>query len=197
MTDQPLARALRAGLLARRPELVPDRIERDAFAAALPLLASADDAFRGAIVATLRNDAAQSVLSQTSAFQERVRAIRTRTRAEIAQIYGRSGRTYGDDDPLDVVQPSVAGLAHVDGVRVADLSDRARAEVARLRDDANARVTPLLKPDDVAALIDAKRRRIAAFRGAVHGVVMPIAYGLIVNLSDTVESLATLADGWY
>jgi hypothetical protein len=197
MTEQSLARALRAGLLVRRPNLRAEAIDRDAFAPAIPLFADADEAYRGTIRATLRNDAAQSVLSQASAFQARVREIRTTTRVEIGQIYGRAGMRYGDDDPLDVVQPAVAGLSHVDAVRVADLSDRARATVARLRDDANGRVVPLLKPDDAAALIDAKRRRITAFRGAIHGVVMPIAYGIVVNLNEAIESLATLADGWY
>jgi hypothetical protein len=46
------------------------------------------------------------------------------------------------------------------------------------------------------ALIAAKRARLAAFRGAVHAALVPFA-SRVDRYSDTVESLASVADGWY
>ncbi len=195
MTD--LALALRAGLLVRCDALDPAHVPREQFVDSLALFEAADDAYRQAIRATLRNDAAQSIIAEARAFRIALAAIRERAHAEIAPIYARAGRAYGDHDPLDTVAPSTAGLAHVDSVRVADCSDRARDDAARLRERANGRILPLLRPEDITTLIEAKRTRIVAFRGAIHAAAMPLLLGVAAKPSDIVESLATLADGWY
>jgi hypothetical protein len=192
----PLARALRAALLFRQPALDPDRLPPGLFAAAADACEEADRVYRAAIDGALPPDAARELLATASGFRERVREIRTAVRADIDALLVSSGSPPVEFDPLDVVSPRIGGLNHVAIVRLADVSDRARLQVGALRAEANARIAPLLTESSRDELATAKRARITAFRGAVHAELAPIGFSL-ERFSQTVESLATLADGWY
>ena len=191
-----LPRALRAALLFRQPSLDPDRLPPALLAGTAAACDEADRVYRAAIDAALEPDAARELLATASGFRERVREIRTAVRAEIEALLASSGSPAIEFDPLDVVSPRIGGLNHVATVRLADASDRARLQVGALRAEANARIAPLLNESSRAELATAKRARITAFRGAVHAELAPIAFSL-ERFSQTVESLATLADGWY
>jgi hypothetical protein len=191
----PLARALRAALLFRQPALEPDRLPPALFAGTAAACDEADRVYRAAIGGALAPDAARELLATASGFRERVREIRTAVCAEIDTLLVRSGIAPVDFDPLDVVSPRVGGLNHVAIVRLADVCDRARLQVGSLRAEANARIAPLLSESARGELASAKRARIAAFHGAVHAELARL--GPLERFSQTVESLATLADGWY
>jgi hypothetical protein len=192
----PLARALRAALLFRQPSLDPARLPASLFVDTAAGCDEADRVYRAAIADVLASAAAGDMLATASAFRERVREIRAAARTEIDALLVRSGNVPIDFDPLDVVSPRVGGLNHVEIIRLADLCDRARLQVGGLRADANARIAPLLTEDSRSALATAKRARITAFHGAVHAELAPLGFSL-ERFSQTVESLATLADGWY
>jgi hypothetical protein len=121
--------------------------------------------------------------------------IRERAAAEIGEIFTRSGRTRPPFDPLDTFTPSPAGLPHLDGVRAADLADRARAEVTALRAEANMRIAGSVG-GHVAEIVAAKGRRNAAFAGALHAALVPLASGA-ESMGPAIEALSFLADGWY
>jgi hypothetical protein len=157
---------------------------------------AADRAYRAVIEDVLAPADAREVLGTMSAFRAHVRDVRSAARTEIDALVARAARALPDFDPLDVVAPRIEGLSHVDGVRVADLSDRARLRVDALRAEANARIAPHLSDASREALSAAKRVRIVAFTGAVHAELAPLATSL-ERFSATVESLATLADTWY
>lgn len=191
-----LVHALRAGLLFRQPALDQARLPGTLFVAAVAAFDEADRAYRAAIGRVLAPDAAREMLAATDAFRERVRKTRTAVRAEIDTLLVRSGVPPADFDPLDVVSPRIGDLNHVAIVRLADLCDRARLQVGAVRAEANVRIAPLLTETSRDELATAKRARITAFRGAVHADLAPIGFSL-ERFSQTVESLATLADGWY
>ena len=192
----PLARALFAALLFRQPALDPARLPAPLFVAAVAAFDEADAAYRAAIGGALEPDAAREMLDAIDAFRERVRKVRAAVRAEIDALLVRSGSAAVDFDPLDVVAPRIGELNHVAAVRLADLGDRARLQVGEMRAEANARIAPLLTETSRDRLATAKRARVTAFRGAVHAELAPIGFSL-ERFSQTVESLASLADGWY
>jgi hypothetical protein len=191
----PLARALRAALLFRQPSLDPAQLPAALFVDTAAHCDEADRVYQAAIAGVLASDAARDVLAAASAFRERVREIRAAARREIDALLVRSGNVPIDFDPLDVVSPRVGGLNHVEIVRLADFCDRARLQVGGLRTEANARIAPLLSEASRGELASAKRARITAFHGAVHAELARL--GALERFSQTVESLATLADGWY
>jgi len=190
-----LVRALRSALLARQPRLDPATLEPLLFVETVVACDAADRRYRAAIEA-LAPAAAREILPVTSAFRALVRDVRTTIGNETALLFTRSGLTPVDIDPLDLATPRVSGLSHVDLVRLADLADRARAAVRRLREDANERIAPLLTDLMRESLLTAKRERGIAFAGAVHAELTPLGRR-VERFSDTVEALATLADGWY
>lgn len=192
----PLARALRAALLFRQPSLEPAGLPAALFDDTPAACDGADRVYRAAIVRVLSPDAAREVLEATDSFRERVRAIRTAARTEIDALLVRGGNAPVDFDPLDVVSPRIGGLNHVASVRLADLCDRARLQVGALRAEANTRIAPLLSETSRSELATAKRARVAVFHGAVHADLARLGVPL-ERFSQTVESLATLADGWY
>jgi hypothetical protein len=192
---QTLENALRAALLARSPALPVSDVGRDAFEATVRSCTEADLAFQRSIGATLAPAAAREVLAATSSFRARVRAVRSRALAETLHVAGvGTGDSFAD--PLDVVTPRISNLSHVAAVRLADVSDRARAEVAVLRRHANERIEPVLTTAARSALIEAKRARLVAFRGAVHAALVPFA-SRVDRFSDTVESRAAGGDPGY
>ena len=192
----PLARALRSALLFRQPALDPARLPATLFVAAVAAFDEADEGYRAAIGGALVPVAAGEMLAAIDAFRERVRKVRAAVRAEIDALLVRSGVAPVDFDPLDVVSPRIGELNHVAAVRLADLGDRARLQVGAMRAEANARIAPLLTETSREVLATAKRARVTAFRGAVHAELAPIGLSL-ERFSQTVESLASLADGWY
>jgi hypothetical protein len=194
----PLARALGAKLRARRGLVItrdPDAVDT-AFIPAVVAMDAADRAYRAAIERILERDRAQAVLGAMAAFRAAVARVRAQAREEIAGLYAAASLSYGAYDPLDDYVPPAGGLAHVDGVRAADVADRAKANVIALRRDANARIAGELGPH-APALIAAKQTRNAAFAGALHAVVVPLAGARSGPVSDAIEALAALADAWY
>jgi hypothetical protein len=192
----PLVRALRSGLLFRQPSLGAAHLPEALFMETAVRCDAADRDYRAAIEAVLAPADAREVLGTMSAFRAHVRDVRSAARTEIAALIARVVREPPDFDPLDVAAPRIEGLSHVDGVRLADLSDRARLRVDALRLEANARIAPHLSDAARDALAAAKRARIAAFTGAVHAELVPLTASLD-RFSATVEALSTLADGWY
>ena len=187
--------ALCAALLARAPALPVSAVGEGAFLETVRACDAADRAFRASIEANLTPAAAREVLSAMTTFRMRVREVRASAAAEASRV-ARPGVGAGAADPLDVATPRMDNLSHVAAVRLADVSDRARAHVAVLRERANAQIEPALTPAARAALIAAKRARLAAFREAVNGALAPFAERMI-RYSETVDSLALVADGWY
>ena len=167
-----------------------------AFTPAIAAMDIADRAYRESIETILEPAAAQAVLDTMAAYRHQVGIVREAAATEIRALYERAGRTYGDYDPLDTYTPSTSGLAHVDGVRVADLGDRARADVARLRAEANARIAPHIGANG-AAIVAEKKRRVTAFKGALHAVVVPLVGGSAQAVSPIIDDLAAIADGFY
>ena len=192
----PLARVLRCALLFRQPELDPARLPQELFAETAARCDAADEAYRAVIGEVLAPAAATEVLATTRAFRARVHEIRAAARAEADALLARNAHPPVDFDPLDVVSPRVGGLSHVDSVRLADLSDRARLQVGGLRAQANATIAPLLSDDARERLAAAKRARVVAFHGAVHAELAPLGPA-VERFSLTVEGLAGVADGWY
>jgi hypothetical protein len=192
----PLVRALRSGLLFRQPSLAAAQLPESLFMETAVRCDAADRAYRAAIEDVLAPADAREVLGTMSAFRAHVRDVRSAATTEIAALITRVVREPPDFDPLDVTAPRIEGLSHVDGVRLADLSDRARLRVDALRAEANARIAPHLSEAARDALAAAKRARVAAFTGAVHAELVPLAASL-ERFSTTVEALSTLADGWY
>jgi hypothetical protein len=191
-----LARALRSGLLFRQPSLEPAALPTSLFTETVVRCDAADRAYRAAIEDVLAAADAREVLGTMGAFRAHVRDVRSAVRTEIDVLVSRAARVLPDFDPLDVVAPRIEGLSHVDGVRLADLSDRARLRVDALRAEANARIAPHLSEGAREKLATAKRVRITAFTGAVHAELAPLAASL-ERFSPTVEALAALADAWY
>jgi hypothetical protein len=187
---------LRWALLFRQPGLDPARLPADLFVEAEARCDAADDAYRALFGEVLAPAAAREMLAATSAFRLRVREIRAAARAEADALLARNAQPPVDFDPLDVVSPRIGGLSHVDGVRLADLSDRARLQVGALRAQANATIAPLLSDEARERLASAKRSRVVAFRGAVHAELAPLGPA-IERFSPTVEGLAGVAEGWY
>jgi hypothetical protein len=192
----PLVRALRSGLLFRQPSLGAAHLPEPLFMETAVRCDAADRVYRATIEAVLAPADAREVLGTMSAFRAHVRDVRSAARTEIGTLIARVVREPLDFDPLDVAAPRIEGLSHVDGVRLADLSDRARLRVGALRAEANARIAPHLSDAAREALAAAKRARIAAFAGAVHAELAPLSASL-ERFSATVEALSTLADGWY
>ncbi|GAC1304568.1 MAG: hypothetical protein NVSMB19_15490 [Vulcanimicrobiaceae bacterium] len=192
----PLARTLRTALLARQPRIDPSGLPPALFVETVAACDAADRRYRDAIERALAPRDARELLATASAFRGRVRELRATTGAEIDALFARAGRSPVAIDPLDLTTPRVSGLSHVDLVRLADLADRARANVARLRAQANDRIAPLLDAAARDALVAAKQARGVAFAGAVHAELTPFG-ATIERFSGTVEALATLADGWY
>lgn len=192
----PLARALRAALAFRQPALDVAHLAPALFVETAARCDAADRAYRAAIERVLAPDDAREVLGTASAFRARVREIRSAARSESDALLAASRRAPVEFDPLDVVAPRIDGLNHVDVVRMADLCDRARQQVAALRAQANARIAAHLSDGTRDELVSAKRARIVAFTGAVHAELLPHS-AAVERFSQTVESLAALADGWY
>jgi hypothetical protein len=197
-TPQPpsLARVLFTALLFRQPSLDAAGLPDTFFSATVARCDEADRAYQAAIEGALAPVDAREVLATASAFRARVRDVRSAAHTECATLFARYGSSPVDFDPLDVIAPRIAGLSHADAVRLADLCDRAGRQVGELRAQANARIAPLLSDAARDELVTAKRARVAAFHGAVHAELAPLARS-IERFSPTVESLATLADGWY
>ncbi len=192
----PLARVLAAKLSAHvELQGEPESVAL-AFTPAIAAMDAADRAYRKAIESVLAPAAASEVLGTMAAFRHQVTQIRENAAKEIRALYERAGKTYGDYDPLDTYTPSTSGLAHVDGVRVADLGDRARADVARIRTEANARIAPHIGTH-AAAIVSEKKRRVTAFKGALHEVIVPIVGGSAQSISPIIDDLASIADGFY
>lgn len=189
---QPLARALDARL--REWIRSSDPAPLLAWTPTLIALDAADRAYRTAIEKTLGPTDAARVFEAMSTFRAEVAALRERTRTELEEMYARASRSYGDFDPLDSFVPSPAGLAHVDGVRAADLADRAKADVETLRARANERIAPAIG-SNAAPIVAAKRTRNATFAGAIHAVVVPLLE--TGPIGKAVESLSQLAASWY
>jgi len=187
---------LRSGLLFRQPSLGAAALPESLFVETAVRCDTADRAYRSAIEDVLAAADAREVLGTMSAFRAHVRDIRAAARTEIGTLVARVAGAPPDFDPLDVVAPRIEGLSHVDGVRLADLCDRARLRVDALRAEANARIAPHLSEGAREALAAAKRARIDAFTGAVHAQLAPLSASL-ERFSPTVEALAMLADGWY
>ena len=192
----PLARVLTAKLAAHvELQREPESVAR-AFTPAIAAMDAADRAYREAIESILAPAAGREVLGTMAAFRHQVTQIRENAAKEIRALYERAGKTYGDYDPLDTYTPSTSGLAHVDGVRVADLGDRARADVARIRTEANERIAPHTGAH-AAAIVGEKKRRVTAFKGALHEVIVPIVGGSAQSISPIIDDLASIADGFY
>ena len=192
----PLARVLAAKLLThahidRDPEIIAA-----AFTPAIVAMDAADRVYRLAIESILPPDDAREVLGTMAAFRHTVARLRNETATEIRALYERAGKSYGNFDPLDTFTPSTSGLAHVDGVRVADLSDRARAETARLRTESNARIGPHIGTHG-AQIVAEKKRRVTDFKGALHAVIVPLVGGGAHKVSPIIDDLASIADGYY
>ena len=182
------AAASRLRLDARAPPL------SEAFVPAVGAMDAADRAYRRAIERTLSAEAAGAMLTAMATFRSDVHAIRERTRSEIDQLYRRSGGSYGWFDPLDAAMPFATGLNHVDGMRAATIADTGRAEVAALRARVNDAVSSRLIPEQIDALMTAKRERRAAFERAIAGA---LATATDAAPDAAVDHLAQLADGWY
>ncbi len=191
-----LVHALRTALLARQPRLAGTTLAPLLFVETVVACDAADRRYRAAIEAALAPSDARELLATASAFRARVREVRAASANEIAALFRRGGRSPVEIDPLDLVTPRISGLSHVDIVRLADLSDRARARIDALRVQANQRIAPLLNEKTRGALMDAKRARLSAFSGAVHAELTPLGAAL-ERFSETVEALAAVADGWY
>ena len=192
----PLARVMAAKLAAHLD--VPRDAESlsAAFTPAIAAMDVADRVYRESIETILEAAPARAVLETMAAYRHQVGLIRDAAATEIRALFERAGRTYGDYDPLDPYTPSTSGLAHVDGVRVSDLGDRARADVARLRGEANARIAPHIGANG-AGIVAEKKHRMTAFKGALHAVVVPIVGGSAQAVSPVIDDLAALADGFY
>ncbi|GAC1420584.1 MAG: hypothetical protein NVSMB64_29520 [Candidatus Velthaea sp.] len=164
---------------------------------AVAALDAADRAYRAAIETILPPDSARTLLETMAAFRAAAHSVREAARTELETLYARSGRSYGDFDPLDAFVPSPAGLSHLDGVRAADIADRAKARIDALRGEANGRIAAAASsaPSSTGAIIAAKRARNTAFAGAVHAAIVPLLGGGPVG--PTVEAIAGLAEGWY
>ncbi len=191
-----LVRTLRTALLTRQPRLDAATLPPLLFVEAVVACDAADRRHRKAIELALSPSSAGELLAATSAFRARVRDVRATIGADVEALFARGGLTPVDIDPLDLMMPRISGLSHVDIVRLADLSDRARARVDALRTQANERIAPLLNATARDALMAAKRERVVAFSGALHAELTPLG-AAVERFSATVEALATLADGWY
>lgn len=192
----PLARVLATKLAVLAALETDDETIVAAFTPAIAALDAADRAYRQAIEAVLPPDDSREVLGTMAAFRRKVAEIREQTTTEIRALYERAGKTYGYYDPLDTYTASTSGLAHVDGVRVADLGDRARAEAARLRTEANARIAPHIGSHGARIVVE-KRRRVTEFKGAIHAIVVPLVGGSAQTVSPIIDDLAAIADGFY
>lgn len=192
----PLARVLAEKLRVHVPVERDDDALATAFTPAIVAMDAADRAYRQAIETILPPDDAREVLGTMSAFRRKIADVRVNAATEIRGMYERAGRSYGNFDPLDTYTPSTSGLAHVDGVRVADIGDRARAESARLRTEANARITPHIGAHG-GAIVAEKKRRVTEFKGALHAVVVPLVGGSAKSVSPIIDDLAAIADGFY
>jgi hypothetical protein len=174
---------------------------RGVFAPVVVTLDEADHDYRRAIEQTLPPPAAAALLAAMATFRERVHEVRERARAEIGALFRRNGLVYGGFDPLDPAMPATTALSHVDGTRVATLADAARSEIEALRAAVNGSVAQNLSPQQMEALVGAKRRRREAFEAALRGPLEIIAAqhpGLTAARTDrTLYGLAQLADGWY
>jgi len=167
-----------------------------AFTPAIVAMDAADRAYRKAIETILPAENAREVLGTMAAFRRKTAEIRESAATEIRAMYKRAGRDYGNFDPLDTYTPSTSGLAHVDGVRVADLGDRARAETTRVRTEANARIAPHIGMHG-GAIVTEKKRRVTEFKGALHAIVVPLVGGSAKSVSPIIDDLAAIADGFY
>ncbi len=199
LTDQrppALAPCLRTALAVRQDTAVASTLPARIFDAAEAACDAADARYRETFARVLPKRAAREAAELTETFRASVRTLRAAAAEEAGAMFARAGRPAPHFDVLDVAPPPADGLTHVDIVRLADLGDRARARVARFRDEANGRLVPLLGDEAREALVAAKRARIAAFHGAIHAALAPYGPSL-ARFTATVEALATLADGWY
>lgn len=151
------------------------------FSAAVVRMNEADQAYGAAIERILPPDKARELLAAAAAFRAAVSDEREETRAATG---------YGDFDPLDTYVPALP-VSHAASVRIAGAADAARARVARLRAEVNARIGGLLERDEIERLTQAKRLRNAAFDRAIRDAVP-------AGTSDRLATqLLLLADGWY
>jgi len=204
MIDQalpPLALTLAAVARSRLGIETAETELRSDFVAVVGELDQADRRYRKTIEATVSPEAAGAVLSGMTAFREEVRAVRDRSRREIAELYRAYHRTYGWFDPLDAYRPPVEGLSHADGTRVATIADRARAHVDSLRAQVNDAALKRLSQNEVEVLIAAKRRRLEEFEAALRGPLEAAAaahpFVTSAEIDKVVYQLTQLADGWY
>ena len=176
----PLARALTALVDARSSAADSgDVLER--LSEAVRAMDAADRDYRAAIGTILPGAAARALLEAMDSFRARAAQIREQVRA---------AAPFGDFDPLDTYVPAFGGT-HADAVRAANVADRARDEVARVRSEANARMGALLDAGQTERLIAAKRTRNAAFDRAIRAAVPP-------GVGDRLATqLVQLAEGWY
>lgn len=169
------------------------------FSACVAALDEADRRYGESFGQQLPATAARQLLALMSEFRRQTQTIRTRTHAELEQLYARSGRHWGDFDPLDVFVPTPEGLAHVDGMRAADIGDRARAEVRMLRGEANRQTVVLFGNRPTHEIIAAKQIRNADFRTALSdALAISEAVGIPGETREKlIDALCALVDGWY
>ncbi len=161
---------------------------------------AADRAYRAVIERELPRKSAHGLLEAMAGFRAEVVLVRNRARAELAQMYAGSGRTYGPFDPLDTFVPPPTGLSHVDGSRSATIADAARSRVDDMRARVNERIVRELNDVQIALLIGAKRQRLLAFEDAVRSSLragLPVGTVGGPEFDRLAAQLAQLADGWY
>jgi hypothetical protein len=175
-----LVRAIIARLHAASNLYVDPHVSAGALSAATAEFDVADAAYRQAIETNLPPHEARETLAALTAFRSRVSALRKAVRSP----------EYIDLDPLDTYGPPATG-SHAQAVRNNAATDAARAEVAALRAELNAKITGLLERIQIERLVEAKRVRNAAFDRSLRAALPP----------GTSDKLATqillLVDGWY
>lgn len=196
----PLALALEAAAAFHLRIEENGREFAEPFRQAVAQMDAADREYRRAIEETLPPQPAAAMLSSMASFRERVQDVREHARRQISELFRRYNRSYGAFDPLDASAPAPTGLSHVDGTRVATISDNARSQVDAMRVQVNDTIVKQLLPEHVETLIAAKRRRRAAFESAIKHALeaAPARHAPAASAVDrTVYQLAELAEGWY
>jgi hypothetical protein len=197
-----LARALAAAAGSRLGLAAGDEATlRGRFVATVAAMDRADLAYLRTIAETLPPASVRDILAAMASFRDEVRRIRRQTYDRFAALYERYGRTYGPFDPIDPYLPPATGLTHADETRIAAVADGARAEIDELRAAANRTSGARLEASHVETLLEAKRRRRAAFEAELKVAFLtgiPTRLGLEpTSFAKTVSDLNELADGWY
>lgn len=195
-----LALASAACARLRLPSQTEERL-RTAFTEAVAELDAADREYRTAIETTLPHSEAHMLLSAMASFREMAHQVREGTTREMREIYARYGRSWDWVDPLDASLALPHGFSHADATRLAAIGDRGRAQVDRLRSQANASVADALTTEQTGTLRAARLHRREAFErivaDALRRAIPPDRTPAPEEVTKESERLAQLADGWY